>query len=113
LIDTWNTYKRLAMPDTPPEVRFKPFIIGLAARVRPYDAHHKIFRWDKRARLGLITCPALLLSGKGDPFVKRQEELCNMIPDCELATLEGGGAMVCHEKPEAFAQIVLDFLKAG
>jgi len=115
LVETWQRYQNLS-PHAEPAVQFKPFIIGLEARVRPYDAHYVVFRWRERANLlPQIKCPVLFLSGDEDLFFKRErfESAKNLFPNCKAAVIEGTGAMVCFEKPEEWAEAVLDFLEGS
>lgn len=113
LAETWERYKHLVALGTSPQVMFKPFIVGLEARLRPYDAHAAVFRSGIKSRLTFIKCPTLLISGSDDIFVnqERLEYLHSLIPNCTIGGfIEGGGAMVCFEKPEEFAQAILDFI---
>ena len=113
LVEAWERYKGLA-PGSEPAVRFKAFIIGLAARVRPYDVHFAVFRWmEMENRLPQVKCPVLIFSGDKDLFFSRErmESAKNSIPNCEIAIIEGAGAMVCFQKPREWAQAVLAFLQ--
>ena len=113
LVEAWGRYKGLA-PGSEPAVRFKAFTIGLAARVRPYDAHFAVFRWTEREnRLPRVKCPVLIFDGDKDLFFSREtmESAKNSIPNCEIAIIEGAGAMVCFQKPQEWAQTVLAFLQ--
>lgn len=113
LVETWERYRPLA-PNSPPEVRFKPFIIGLAARLRRYDAHLPVFRWmAKEDRLPKIKSPTLIFSGDKDLFYseKLMQSAPSRIPGCKIAVINDGGAMVCFEKPREVASVFLRFLK--
>jgi pimeloyl-ACP methyl ester carboxylesterase len=113
LVEAWERYKALA-PAAPLEVRFKPFVIGLAARLRRYDAHLPVFKWmATEDRLPKIKVPTLIFSGDKDIFFNRAVMLAagERIPGCQVAIIEGGGAMVCFEKPKEVAEVFLRFLK--
>lgn len=113
LVEAWERYKALA-PLASLDVRFKPFVIGLAARMRPYDAHLPVFKWMAREdRLPKIKVPTLIFSGDKDIFFNRAMmlEANKRIPDCQIAIIKGGGAMVCFEKPQEVAAAFLKFLK--
>lgn len=112
LIKTWQTYKSLAVLGSNPQLRFKPFIVGLEARTRPYDAHYAVFRSGYKSRLSLIKSPTLLINGSEDLFFDQNqlESYKNLIPHCVTRVIEGSGAMICFEKPEEFAEAILSFL---
>jgi len=110
LTKTWEKYKSMS-PHSNPELWFKPFIISLKARTRPYDAHFAVARYNIKPRLRLIKSPTLLTSGSEDVFVHQLESTKNLIPRCRTEVIEGGGFFVCFERPEEFAQAALDFLE--
>jgi pimeloyl-ACP methyl ester carboxylesterase len=114
LTEGWDRYKTLA-PMSPLNIRFRPFIIGLSARMRPYDAHIPVFRWMAREdRLHLITVPTLVFSGDKDLFFNRSvmQGADKRIRGCRTAIIEGGGAMVCFEKPQEVGAVFLKHLKS-
>jgi len=108
---TWEKYLSLS-PGYSPELWFKPFIIALKARTRPYDVHYAVGRYDVKAHLGSIQSPTLLVSGSGDMFIDQLESTRSMIPRCVTRVIEGGDLFVCFEKPQEFAQAILDFMKS-
>ena len=110
LIKTWEKYRGFS-PHGDPELWFKPFIIALKSRLRPYDAHFAVARYDVKTRLRLIKSSTLLTSGSEDVFVNQLESTKNLIPRCRTMVIEGGGFFVCFEKPKECAQAILDFLK--
>lgn len=90
LTKTWEKYKSFsARPE--PELWFKPFIIALGARTRPYDAHFAVARYDIKPRLRLIKSPTLLISGSEDFFLNQLESTKSLIPRCTTGVIEGGG----------------------
>jgi len=110
LLKTWEAYKTLSGHSDPQQV-FKPFLLALGARTRPHDAHWAVARYLVKPRLGLINCPTLLLSGSEDYFYKDLESTRSMIPGAVTGAIEGGGVFTIRQKPEAFAEAVLTFLK--
>ncbi|MCX8126593.1 MAG: alpha/beta hydrolase [Dehalococcoidia bacterium] len=113
LVEAWERYRALA-PMAPLEVRFRPFVIGLAARLRPYDAHLPVFRWMAREnRLPRLKVPVLIFSGDKDLFYRPElvSSARERIPGCQVAVIPDGGAMVCFEKPRQVAEAFLKFLK--
>ena len=113
LIDSWGRYKAM-MVHTKPSVIFNPFIIGQTARLRPYDAHYAIFRWqEKNPGLADVKCPMLVIYGTEEIFYRGEllDEVRSATPGCHTEIVEQSGAMVTFEKPADWASIVLNFLK--
>lgn len=66
---------------------------------------------DLRTRLGELTSPALVLFGTRDgapPEAGRRWRA--LLPDCHLMFVYDAGADIAADRPEALADIVLDFL---
>jgi len=62
----------------------------------------------------VIETPTLLLCGDGDFFVNqgRLDYTCSLYPNCEVHSLiEGAGAFIGLEQPEAYARAIVEFLK--
>lgn len=110
LIETWRRYVKLTDDKTEALKTFVPFLVSLTQKLRPYDAHDAILRWDKGKILDLIQCPVLLMQGSRDEFVKNQDVLCSKFKDARREVLEGPGAFVFYEAPEASAKVIADFL---
>jgi len=105
----WEKYMSMSH-HVNPELWFKPFIISLKARTRPYDAHFAVARYDIKPRLHLIKSPTLVISGSEDMFLNQLESTKSLLRRCTARVIEGGGVFVCFEKPKEFAQVILDFL---
>lgn len=71
-----------------------------------------IIEYDALDRIGHITAPTLVITGKEDILlpVKPSEELAAGIPHAELVLLEGGGHASWSEIPDKFNRAVLEFL---
>ena len=113
LAEAWERYKPLA-PLAPLAVRFKPFIIGQAARLRPYDAHYAVFRWMSKAdHLPQVKCPTLVFGAEHDLFfsIPLLESALKRIADCQIAVIKEGGALCAFEKPQELGAAMLNFLK--
>ena len=110
LIETWRRYVKLTADDTDALTTFNPFLISLRQKIRPYDAHHAILKWDKGTILDQIKCPVLLMQGSRDDFCQHQDELTERFADARRVVLDGPGAFVFYEAPEACAKLLLDFL---
>jgi pimeloyl-ACP methyl ester carboxylesterase len=65
-----------------------------------------------RNRLHRVTAPTLVIWGENDHMVPRAhgETYASRIPKAQLAVIRGAGHSVHVEKPEATAQLILDFL---
>jgi len=113
LAEAWDRYRALA-PDAPLPVRFKPFIIGLAARQRPFDVHYAVFRWMAREdRARKIKCSTLVYGAERDIFftMKLMDDIKQHIPTSQTAVIKDAGAMVLFQNPKKWAEVVLRFLK--
>lgn len=109
LLQTWSVYRKMSAPDTPPEITFLPFVIGLRARLRPYDMHYEVLRWDYRAALDKLGHPTLLLKAEHDHFSGDVAGLDRALPDSEMVVLPDCGPWLFYEKPEACADVVGEF----
>jgi len=110
----WGRYVQLAAPGAPLEIVFKPFVIGLDARTKPYDLHLAIFRFEGWTDPSQVETPIMLLSGEADFFVnqERLDYTKGLYPDCEVHPLiEGAGSFMPLEKPEAYSTAIIEFLK--
>jgi pimeloyl-ACP methyl ester carboxylesterase len=110
LIDTWKRYVELTGPETTAETTFIPFLESLRARLRPYDAHHAILRWDRKPVLSRMQCAVLLIQGQLDDFVNRQAELLDLIPNSTRHVMPGCGAFMYFEQPAEIAGVIREFL---
>lgn len=110
---TWDRYLTLASPDADLDDVLVPFIIGLDARTKPYDMHLAIFGYDGWTDYRTIETPVMLLCGDGDIFVNQEriDYTCTLFPNCEVHPfIEGAGAFIGLERPEAFAEAIVEFL---
>ena len=115
LVHTWKRYVTLASPQSDSEDVLIPFIIGLEARTKPYDMHDAIFGYDEWSNYETVETPVLLLSGADDIFVnqERLDYTCTQFHDCRVHSLvEGAGAFIGIEQPQAFAEAIHEFLSA-
>ena len=67
--------------------------------------------WDVTPRLGEITIPTLVISGRYDEATPRiSQEVSDGIPGSEWVLFEESSHMPHEEEPERFRQVVVDFL---
>jgi pimeloyl-ACP methyl ester carboxylesterase len=115
LAEAWDRYKALG-PLSPLSVRFKPFILGQTARLRPYDAHYAVFRWMGKAdRLSQVKCPTLVFGAEKDLFfsIPLMESASRRIAQCQTAIIKDGGALCTFEKPTELGAAILEFLRGA
>jgi len=110
LTDFWQLLMSFSTQKKP-ELLLKPMALAVDALTRPYDAHGAVARYDVKQRLPLIKSPTLLISGSEDDFLNRLDATKTLIPRCRTQIVEGGGVLICFEKPDEFAQAILEFLK--
>ena len=75
--------------------------------------HLAIFGYDGWTEYRMIDTPVMLLCGDGDIFVnsERIDYTCTLFPNCEVHPLiEGAGAFIGLERPEAYAEAITEFL---
>lgn len=110
LSEAWARYLDY-MPNSAPEEILRPFLNNVVTRVRPYDAHYGVLRWDRRPALASFKDRELLLmQGESDPFVSHQETLLKILPKAKRAVVENSGVFMFFEKPEASAKVIAEFL---
>ncbi len=113
LLEAWERYRRLA-PTASAALRFRPFVIGQAARLRPYDAHHGVLGWlSEREHIWDLRCPLLVLGAEHDLFFDRARlaEVERRLPGCRSVVIPAAGAMSAYEQPGAWAEALNDFLQ--
>lgn len=113
LVEAWERYRRLA-PTAPAALRFRPFVVGQAARLRPYDAHHGVLGWlAEREHVWDVRCPLLVLGAEHDLFYDRARlaEAERRLPGCRAVVIPEAGAMSAYEQPAAWAEALAAFLQ--
>lgn len=85
------------------------------SRTTYWAALHAIRRFDARAQLGVIRCPALVVMGERDRTVPRAagELLARTIPGAQKLVLTDSGHASPMDQPEAFNAAVLRFLESS
>ncbi len=110
LMKTWAVYRKMSAPGTPPEVSFLPFITGLKARLRPYDMHYEVLRWDYGAALARLDKETLLIKAEHDPFSGDVEGLHVQLANSTMVTLPDCGPWLFYEQPRSCADAISGFL---
>jgi pimeloyl-ACP methyl ester carboxylesterase len=78
-----------------------------------YGDFYACDQFDRRADVGRIETPALVVCGDNDVMTpsKFSEALAQSLPHARLARIPNAGHMVALEAPEAVTEAVLDFLR--
>jgi pimeloyl-ACP methyl ester carboxylesterase len=79
-----------------------------------HDALRACLEYDFRERLPEISCPTLIVWGEKDAVLplRDADEFESLIPDSRKVVLEDTGHVPQLERPEAFNQVLLDFVAA-
>ncbi len=110
LLLAWQRYVAY-MPNADTTDILRPFMNSVMTRMRPYDAHHAVLKWDRKVALENLNVPVLLLQGMKDEFVSHQEHLLDIIPNAKRQVIEDGGAFLFFDKAKECAAIIHEFLK--
>ncbi len=110
LLEAWKRYVNY-LPESPSEEILRPFLNNIQSRLRPYDAHYAILRWDRKPALHSLNGPVLLIQGANDTFVSRQEKLLDIIPKSERVVVPKAGPFMFFEMPGKSAEILRNFLE--
>ncbi|MDJ0921327.1 MAG: alpha/beta hydrolase [Henriciella sp.] len=110
LSDAWDRYTRY-MPQSVPGDILIPYMNNIMVRLRPYDAHYEVLRFDRRPALDAIKDKRILLmQAENDPFVTDQEMLLDILPNAERVVLEDVGLFNFYEAPQNAAEAMAEFL---
>ncbi|MDA0339733.1 MAG: alpha/beta hydrolase [Proteobacteria bacterium] len=109
----WGIYTKLGSPGTSLDVIHRIFLNNMQERLKPFDAHDPILKWNKAAACAKITCPLLLLQGDLDSFVSGQEKLLEKMPTARRVVMANAGPFCFYDKPDEMAAVVAEFLAGG
>ena len=109
ILNTWNGYQKWA-PNTPAATKIRPLVLSLIQRTRPYNAHQAVDRHPTTALMPLIKCPTLLISGDRDLFYHTLDRTQSLIPGSKTLVIKDTGVLIGWERPQEFAQAILDFM---
>lgn len=112
LSDAWGRFTNY-MPDSEPGEVLRAYLNNVTVRMRPYDAHYGILRFDRRpALLAIADKEILLMQAIDDPFVSDQETLLEILPKAQRFVIEDAGLFAYIENPRAHAEKITPFLNA-
>lgn len=110
--DAWGRYVDY-MPNSAPEEVLVPFLNNMITRVRPYDAHYGVLKWNRMPALKAIKDrPMLIMQGEDDEYVSHQESLLDILPNSKRVVVKDAGVFMFFEAPEASSNAVSRFLAA-
>ncbi|MEM9570471.1 MAG: alpha/beta hydrolase [Pseudomonadota bacterium] len=110
LSEAWDRFTNY-MPNSEPGEVLLAYMNNVTVRVRPYDAHYGVLRFDRRPALKAIkNKPILLMQAENDPFVSDQETLLDILPNSERVVIENSGVFMLFEAPRASAEAITEFL---
>ncbi len=115
LAEAWERYRALT-PTGSLATRFRAFVIGQAARQRPYDAHHAVLHWmatdDHFAKLRV---PTLVFGAENDLFYNASmlDAAPQRLPGCRTVVIRDAGALSALEQPQALGAAILAFAQGA
>ncbi|MFC1929850.1 alpha/beta fold hydrolase [Chloroflexota bacterium] len=106
----WRKVKEAA-PQATPEVWNKVVIAAAMASGGAFHGARASFIYDLEKRLPLVKSPALLISKSENTLQSQLQMVSSSLPQCRVSTIEEASGFVALEKPQEFAEVILDFLK--
>lgn len=108
--EAWGRFIKY-MPHSDPRTVLITFLNNLQSRLRPYDAHYGVLRWDRRPALAaLVDRDVLLTQGENDEYVSHQETLLERLPKARRSVIPDAGTFLFFENPAACAALIAEFL---
>jgi pimeloyl-ACP methyl ester carboxylesterase len=112
LAELWQGRQRF-YPEGRPDLLARFLADALRAGVKLVEGHGACSRYRMEERIGRVRCPTLVTCGTEDPFSFPKAELvARHVAQSRLVPIPGGTVALVDEMPEAFARLVLDFLRA-
>lgn len=115
LAEAWERYRALT-PTGSLATRFRAFVIGQAARQRPYDAHHAVLHWmAEEDQFAKLRCPVLVFGAENDLFFKQEllDAAPARVPGCRTVVIRDAGALSAIEQPQALGAAILAFAQGA
>jgi len=112
LAELWQGRQRF-YPRDRPDLLTRFLADALRAGEKLVEGHGACSRYRMEEKIGRVRCPTLVTWGTEDPFASPQAELvARHIPGSRLTPIVGGTVALVDEMPEAFARLVLEFLRS-
>jgi pimeloyl-ACP methyl ester carboxylesterase len=111
LAELWQIRQGFYPKDRPDLLtRFLADAMRAGEKIR--EGHGACSRYRMEEKIGRIRCPTLVTWGTADPFAAPQGGVvARHIPGSRVSPIQGGSVAVVDEMPEAFASLVLEFLR--
>jgi pimeloyl-ACP methyl ester carboxylesterase len=111
LAELWQIRQRF-YPKERPDLLTRFVADALRAGDKLVEGHGACSRYRMEEKIGRVRCPTLVTCGTEDPFAAPQAEVvARHIAGSRLAPIAGGSVAVVDQMPEAFARLVLEFLR--
>lgn len=111
LAELWQQRQRF-YPANRPELLERFVRDALKAGAGMRQGHEACANYRMEDRIGLVRCPTLVTCGSDDPFsVPHMQVVANRIAGSRSAAIPGGTVALPDGMPEAFAHLVLEFLR--
>lgn len=111
LMQAWERYLDY-MPESEAQGIVRSFVHNVISRVRPFDAHHGVLKYNRFPALKAIkNRRILIMQGANDPFVSGQEALMEMLPNAQRVVVAGGGVFQFYEQAHTSAEALSTFLE--
>jgi pimeloyl-ACP methyl ester carboxylesterase len=111
LAELWQGRQRF-YPKERPDLLTRFVSDALRAGEKLVEGHGACSRYRMEEKVGRVRCPTLVTCGTEDPFAfPKAEIVARHIPGSRLAPIVGGTVALVDEMPEAFARLVLEFLR--
>jgi len=112
LTEQWNS-RMAAQPGwTDLDAIHRHVVQAAAAWPNVWYAHDAVMRYDHGEAIMKIEHPCLVFSNTGDSIHHIAERAREMRPDFDYVEIEGGTFDIIDEQPEAWANVVVNWLKA-
>jgi pimeloyl-ACP methyl ester carboxylesterase len=113
LAELWQQRMRF-YPAGRPDLLTRFLADALAAGEKMEEGHVACSNYRMEAQIGRVRCPTLVTCGTADPFsFPKMEVVARHIPGSRTVPIPGGSVAVVDEMPEAFAAVIVDFLREG
>jgi len=110
LSSAWTRFTNY-MPNSEPGEVMRAFMNNVTVRIRPFDAHYGVLKYDRRpAVMGIKDKPILLMQAVNDPFVSDQEKLLDIFTNAKRVEIPNAGVFAFFEAPEEHAIEISRFL---
>jgi pimeloyl-ACP methyl ester carboxylesterase len=111
LAELWQGRQRF-YPKERPDLLTRFVSDALRAGEKLVEGHGACSRYRMEEKVGRVRCPTLVTCGTEDPFAfPKAEIVARHIPGSRFAPIVGGTVALVDEMPEAFARLVLEFLR--